>query len=174
MASLICCDPAAGFHAVLNRFEPGPQGLDLIDDPSPLRTDGSHYSLIHSVSFQTIRTHSWATLLARVFRIDVTTCPDCGGPMRIIAALTDPSSIRRWLQAWLGSWYARLLSAWFIVMIVPLFPRVSQVKGSPRSLKGERASPRLSGGFHRCSENQPKAATHPKCDWWPQHVRSAF
>ena len=42
MASLICCDPAVGFHAVLNRFEPGPQGLDLIDDPSPLRTDGSH------------------------------------------------------------------------------------------------------------------------------------
>ena len=23
--------------------------------------------------------HSWATLLARVFRLDVTTCPDCGG-----------------------------------------------------------------------------------------------
>ena len=28
----------------------------------------------------------------------VTTCPDCGGPMRIIAALTDPSSIRRCLH----------------------------------------------------------------------------
>ena len=42
---------------------------------------------------------SWATLLARVFRLDVTTCPDCGGRMKIIAALTDPSSIRRCLQA---------------------------------------------------------------------------
>jgi len=41
---------------------------------------------------------SWATLLARVFRIDVTRCPDCGGRMKIIAALTDPSSIRRCLQ----------------------------------------------------------------------------
>ena len=41
---------------------------------------------------------SWATLLARVFRIDVTNCPDCGGRMKIIAALTDPSSIRRCLQ----------------------------------------------------------------------------
>ncbi len=41
---------------------------------------------------------SWATLLARVFRIDVTKCPDCGGPMRIIAALTGPSSIRHCLQ----------------------------------------------------------------------------
>ena len=46
---------------------------------------------------QTYR-RSWATLLARVFRIDVTSCPDCGGPMRIIAALTDPSSIRPCLQ----------------------------------------------------------------------------
>jgi hypothetical protein len=39
-----------------------------------------------------------ATLLARVFRIDVTNCPDCGARMKIIAALTDPSSIRRCLQ----------------------------------------------------------------------------
>ena len=42
--------------------------------------------------------HSWATLLARVFRLDVTTCPDCGGPMKIIAALTNPRSIHRCLQ----------------------------------------------------------------------------
>ena len=41
---------------------------------------------------------SWATLLARVFRIDVTRCPDCGGRMKIIAALTEPSSIRHCLQ----------------------------------------------------------------------------
>ena len=41
---------------------------------------------------------SWATLLGRVFRIDVTRCRDCGGRMKIIAALTDPSSIRRCLQ----------------------------------------------------------------------------
>ena len=41
---------------------------------------------------------SWAKLLARVFRIDVSVCPDCGGPMRVIAALTEPASIRRCLQ----------------------------------------------------------------------------
>ena len=46
---------------------------------------------------QTYR-RSWATLLARVFRIDVTRCPDCGGRMKIIAALTDPRSIRRCLR----------------------------------------------------------------------------
>ena len=41
---------------------------------------------------------SWATLLARVFRIDVTRCPDCGGRMKIIAALTEPRSIQCYLE----------------------------------------------------------------------------
>ncbi len=40
---------------------------------------------------------SWAKLLARVFRIDVSVCPNCGGRMRMIATLTDPASIRRCL-----------------------------------------------------------------------------
>ena len=39
-------------------------------------------------------------LLARVFRIDVTVCPACGGRMKIVAALTDPASIRTYLEAW--------------------------------------------------------------------------
>ena len=33
---------------------------------------------------------SWAALLARVFALDVTRCPVCGGHLRLIAALTDP------------------------------------------------------------------------------------
>ena len=37
---------------------------------------------------------SWARLLARVFRVDVTECPACGGRMKIIAALTEPLAIR--------------------------------------------------------------------------------
>ena len=41
---------------------------------------------------------SWCQLLARVFAIDVTECPDCGGQMKIIAALTDPASIRSYLE----------------------------------------------------------------------------
>ena len=39
-----------------------------------------------------------ADLLARVFRIDVRVCPDCSGRMRVIAALTEPGSIRRCLS----------------------------------------------------------------------------
>jgi hypothetical protein len=41
---------------------------------------------------------SWAKLLARVFELDVTKCPDCGGRMRIVAALTEPTSIRSFLE----------------------------------------------------------------------------
>jgi len=36
--------------------------------------------------------------LARVFALDVTVCPACGGRLRLIAALTDPASVRRYLQ----------------------------------------------------------------------------
>ena len=36
---------------------------------------------------------SWAQLLKRVFAIDLTTCPQCGGPLAILAAIEDPSVI---------------------------------------------------------------------------------
>lgn len=38
-----------------------------------------------------------APLLARVLAINGTVCPRGGGPMRMIAALTDPDSIRTYL-----------------------------------------------------------------------------
>ena len=41
---------------------------------------------------------SWSALLARIFQIDVSVCPDCGGPMKIIAFITDPNSVRRYLR----------------------------------------------------------------------------
>ena len=40
----------------------------------------------------------WAVLLARVFRVDVDKCPRCSGKMKIVAALTDPASIRQYLK----------------------------------------------------------------------------
>ena len=36
---------------------------------------------------------SWAQLLKRVFAIDITTCPQCGGPLSILAAIKEPSVI---------------------------------------------------------------------------------
>jgi hypothetical protein len=43
------------------------------------------------------RRHSrvpWAELLRRVYRVDVLSCPDCGGRMRVIAYLADPAVVR--------------------------------------------------------------------------------
>ncbi len=40
----------------------------------------------------------WAKLLARVFAIDVTVCRRCGGPVRIVAAITDADEIARVLH----------------------------------------------------------------------------
>jgi len=42
--------------------------------------------------------HPWAELLQRVFEIDVLCCPNCGGKMRILAAITDPDVARRILE----------------------------------------------------------------------------
>ncbi|MEO7861106.1 MAG: hypothetical protein ABIU05_11790 [Nitrospirales bacterium] len=36
---------------------------------------------------------SWAQLLTRVFAIDLTTCPQCGGPLTLLAAIEDPAVI---------------------------------------------------------------------------------
>ena len=44
---------------------------------------------------------SWARLLKRVFDIDLEPCPNCGGALKIIAALEDPPVIAR-LLAHLG------------------------------------------------------------------------
>jgi len=39
------------------------------------------------------RRTSWAKMLARVFQIDVTVCPTCGGPMKIVRFVTEPEQI---------------------------------------------------------------------------------
>jgi hypothetical protein len=41
---------------------------------------------------------SWARLLKRVFDIDIEHCPNCGGALKIIAAIEDPRVIVRILS----------------------------------------------------------------------------
>ncbi|HEX2339821.1 MAG TPA: hypothetical protein VHI98_05015 [Vicinamibacterales bacterium] len=41
----------------------------------------------------------WARLLQRVFGFDVLVCDRCGGPRRILGAVTEPAAVRRVLVA---------------------------------------------------------------------------
>lgn len=41
---------------------------------------------------------SWAERLKRVFKIDITQCPKCGGRLRVIAAITQPEVIQKILD----------------------------------------------------------------------------
>jgi hypothetical protein len=41
----------------------------------------------------------WAELLRRTFGFDVLSCPRCEGRMRLLAMVTDPKSIARYLRA---------------------------------------------------------------------------
>ncbi|MCP4243620.1 MAG: hypothetical protein GY772_23960 [bacterium] len=45
------------------------------------------------------RYYTWASLLQRVFRVEILTCPNCGGVRRLLAAIQDPDSIERVLRA---------------------------------------------------------------------------
>jgi len=38
---------------------------------------------------------TWAKRLKRVFDIDIETCSECGGDVRIVASIEDPAVIRK-------------------------------------------------------------------------------
>jgi hypothetical protein len=44
------------------------------------------------------RRTAWADLLRRVFEVDALRCPDCGGRMRVLSAITEPDVARRILE----------------------------------------------------------------------------
>jgi hypothetical protein len=44
------------------------------------------------------RYRPWAELLMRTFGIDVETCPGCGGRMRLLALITEPPNVARFLR----------------------------------------------------------------------------
>ena len=41
---------------------------------------------------------SWAQRLKRVFNIDIETCTQCGGPVKVLASIEDPAVIQNWIQ----------------------------------------------------------------------------
>ncbi len=60
-------------------------------DPAPNTADGNG----ELSSASTRARMSWAQLLKHVFAIDITTCPQCGGPLTILAAIEDPPVIAK-------------------------------------------------------------------------------
>jgi hypothetical protein len=45
------------------------------------------------------RNYAWALLMARVFEFDVLKCPDCGGRLRMLAAIHPPLNTRKILES---------------------------------------------------------------------------
>jgi hypothetical protein len=78
------------YHGVLApnsklRSQVVPASSDEDKDDDRKKTGSTRYRL------------AWAALLARIFKIQVDICPTCGGEMKIIAFITEPDSIRRYL-----------------------------------------------------------------------------
>ena len=91
------------YHGVL---APNAAARDrIVPGPQEAPTEGCSHAEQPSAP-QPVYRLSWARLLARVFRVDacpersrrVTECPVCGGKMKIIAALTEPVAIRKYLH----------------------------------------------------------------------------
>ncbi len=85
------------YHGVLapasadrGQIVPGPSALASVSDNGGSGQANDHHRHGHRVE--------WARLLARVFQIDVTVCPSCGGRMKLIAALTAGASVYRYLE----------------------------------------------------------------------------
>ena len=41
----------------------------------------------------------WASLILRSLKLDVLSCPKCGGRMKVIACLTEPATVRKVLRS---------------------------------------------------------------------------
>jgi len=85
------------YHGVL-----APNATDraqIVPGPKPAEKETDvHESDPASTPAQRRHRLSWAVLLARVFQFDLTVCDQCGGRMKIVAAVTDKGSIRKYLE----------------------------------------------------------------------------
>ena len=96
------------YHGVLARgcHQPNSTLRKLIIPKSTKRVRGKENSKPDKMSeFEEITSQnellaplSWAQRLKRVFSIDITLCPLCGGTMRIISDITDPDLIQKILD----------------------------------------------------------------------------
>jgi hypothetical protein len=78
----------ASAHRLRDRVLPVPPPDDDNDDDGATSVTASMLA----------RRLDWAALLERVFGADVTTCPRCGDPLRVLAFLTEPDVTARILD----------------------------------------------------------------------------
>jgi hypothetical protein len=71
--------------------------VGLVEPTKPAMALGPHDSACTEP--QPRRRMTWAELMRRVFALDVLECPVCRGPMKIIAEITEPEVIERFLAA---------------------------------------------------------------------------
>jgi hypothetical protein len=67
-----------------------PEAIEAVSPPASVEEDGSDETLQRSPA-----RYLWAMLLARIYETIPLTCPNCGAEMRIIAFITDSSSVQQ-------------------------------------------------------------------------------
>lgn len=82
--------PLVAYHGLL--APRSPWRAAVVPEPSPADARGRGAGPAR-------RRWPWARLLLRVFGFDVLVCDRCGGPRRILGAVTEPDAVRRVLVA---------------------------------------------------------------------------
>jgi len=82
--------PASPWRA---RIRPQPEPIAQLAEPC----DVAPSSDVEPASDSRSCYRGWAELLKRTFEIDVLQCPNCSGRMKLIALVTEPKSIVRYL-----------------------------------------------------------------------------
>jgi hypothetical protein len=89
--------PAARYRSQVVPSVHAENGEADADDPAD-GVAGSSGSASASTAVTRPRNYSWAELMQRVFEVDVFECPECGGRMRILAAIHPPRATRAILE----------------------------------------------------------------------------
>lgn len=71
----------------------------LLAPAASLRPDVVPAKTTKGAEDSTRKNYIWADLMQRVFAFDVLTCCKCGGPMRLVATITDRETIRTILRS---------------------------------------------------------------------------
>jgi hypothetical protein len=87
--------PRPRIHPIRFHGVPAPNAklrCEIIPSPAEHATE---HSTDHAHAQGASARMSWAKLLKRIFDIDIEHCPNCGGTLKIIAAIEEPSVIAR-------------------------------------------------------------------------------